>query len=365
MLSRRIYVGTLLTIAAFLGGCGGRSSNDEHATLSNTDPAAVAAAPNQSKPSTQMQAVLDELALLGAKPVETLTVEQARSQSTPADAVKALLIKQGKSTNPESVANVVESSLPGPAGPIPISIYTPAGSGPFPVILYIHGGGWVIANRKVYDSSARALTNAAAAIVVSTDYRGGPENRFPAAHDDTFSAYKWVLANASSFNGDANRVAVVGESAGGSLAASIAIRSRDQGIRLPVYQVLIYPVTNYAFNTASQLDNMNTAPLSTKSLMWFYERYLNTPADGNNPLFSVLRANLQGLPPATVITADNDPLRSEGAAYAQRMRDAGVVVDYRNYTGVTHEFFGLGAVLDQANQAVNQAAAGLKKSFAK
>lgn len=363
---RQFMAGAAGLAIVVMGGCGGDSSNnllDSGAFGSNTNPERVAAATTQSVPNTRMQAVLDQLAALGAKPINTLTVAQARTQPTPADAVKALLVKEGKSTAPETVGSVVETTFPGPAGPVPISIYTPAGAGPFPVALYIHGGGWVVADRKVYDSSARALTNAAGAIIVSTDYRLAPENKFPAAHDDTFAAYQWVRANAAQFNGDPARIAVVGESAGGNLAASIVIRARDQGVPLPLYQVLIYPVTNYAFDTPSQVANQNTSPLSAKDLQWFYERYLGSPAEGANPLFSVLRANLQGLPPATVINADIDPLRSEGAAYAQKLIAAGVRVDYRNYSGVTHEFFGMGAVLDEAKLAVTQAAAGLKRAF--
>ena len=364
---RRFTAGAASLALVIMGGCGGDGSLGTGLGIgdsgSNTNPDRVAAATTQSVPNMRMQAVLDQLAALGAKPIDTLTVAQARTQPTPADAVKALLVKEGKSNAPETVGSVVETTFPGPAGLVPISIYTPAGAGPFPVALYIHGGGWVIADRKVYDSSARALTNAAGAIIVSTDYRLAPENRFPAAHDDTFAAYQWVRANATRFNGDPARVAVVGESAGGNMAASIAIRARDQGVPPPLYQVLIYPVTNYAFDTPSQVANQNASPLSTKGLQWFYERYLNSPAEGANPLFSVLRANLQGLPPATVINADVDPLRSEGAAYAQKLIAAGVKVDYRNYSGVTHEFFGMGAVLDEAKQAVTLAAAGLKRAF--
>lgn len=366
----RLLLGAAVSTLAVMGGCGGDSSPGavpggpgSTGSVANTNPASVAAASVQSAPNARMQAVLDQLAALGAKPLDTLTVAQARTQPTPADAVKALLVKEGKSTTPEAVGSAVDTTFPGPAGPVPITIYTPAGAGPFPVALYIHGGGWVIADRKVYDSSARALTNAAGAIIVSTDYRLGPENRFPAAHDDTFAAYQWVRANARQFNGDPARVAVVGESAGGNLAASIAIQARDQGVPLPLHQVLIYPVTNYAFDTPSQIANPDSAPLSTKALRWFYERYLSSPADGTNPRFSILRAGLQGLPPATVINADIDPLRSEGAAYAQKLVAAGVKVDFRNYSGVTHEFFGMGAVLDEARQAVAQAAQGLKQSF--
>ena len=361
----RVFLAAAMGVLGVVGGCGGDSSLSPISTapVSSTDPAGVAASTSQSVPNARMQAVLDQLAALGAKPVETLTVAQARTQPGPADAVKALLIKEGRSTAPEPIGSVVDRTFPGPAGPVPISIYTPAGSGPFPVVLFIHGGGWVIGSRQVYDSSARALTNAAGAIVVSTDYRLAPENRFPAAHDDTFAAYQWVRANARQFNGDPARVAVAGESAGGNMAASIAIRARTQGVAQPLYQVLIYPVMNYAFDTPSQQVNQNTSPLSTKGLQWFYERYLNSPADGANTLFSVLRADLQGLPPATVITADIDPLRSEGAAYAQKLIAAGVQVDYRNYPGVTHEFFGMGAVLDDAKQAVSQAAQGLRRAF--
>jgi acetyl esterase len=363
---RRVLLGATVGMLAALSGCGADSLDNVPgiSNSSNTDPAAIATATSQSTPNSRMQAVLDQLAALGAKPIETLTVAQARTQPTPADAVKALLIKEGKSTAPEAVGSVVETTFPGPAGPVPISIYTPSGAGPFPVALYIHGGGWVIADRKVYDSSARALTNAAATIIVSTDYRLAPENKFPAAHDDTFAAYQWVRANARQFNGDPARVAVVGESAGGNMAASIALRARDQGVTLPQYQVLIYPVTNYAFDTPSQLGNPAASPLGAKALPWFYERYLTSPTDGANPVFSVLRADLKGLPAATVITADIDPLRSEGAAYAQKLVAAGVKVDFRNYTGVTHEFFGTGAAVDDAKLAVAQAAIGLRRAFA-
>lgn len=174
-----------------------------------------------SKPDREMQMVLDALASLGGKPIETLTPAEARKQPTPADAVAKVLKEQGKDTAPEAVAKVENRSIAGPAGQIPIRIYSPKGNGPFPVILYIHGGGWVIANLDTYDASARALTNAAGVVVVSTHYRQGPEHKYPAAHDDTFAAYKWTLASAKSLAGDPARVAVAGESAGGNLAAAL------------------------------------------------------------------------------------------------------------------------------------------------
>lgn len=312
----------------------------------------------------QMQAVIDELATLGARPVDSLSAKEAREQPGAADAVRALLLKQGRSTEPEAVDRVEDRLIAGAGGELPIRIYWPHGSGPFPVIVYYHGGGWVVADLDSYDSSARALTNAAHAIVVSAHYRQAPEHKFPAAHDDAFTAYLWALANAEFLEGDPNRVAVAGESAGGNLAAAVAIRARDERIQMPVHQALIYPVTNCAFDTPSQQQNYDAKPLNTPMLSWFYEKYLVSPADSANPMFSILRTpDLSGLPRATVITADIDPLRSEGEAYAQRLQHAGVAVDYRNYEGVTHGFFGMGAVVDVAQQAVAQVAAGLDRAF--
>lgn len=210
------------------------------------------------------------------------------------------------------------------------------------------------------------MTNAAGAIIESTHYRQAPENKFPAAHDDAYAAYQWTLANATSLGGIAKQVAVIGESAGGNMATAVALRARDNNIQRPVHQALIYPVTNYAFDSPSQIQNRDASPLSTPALMWFYEKYLPTPADGANPMFSVLRApSLTSLPSATVITADIDPLRSEGRAYAERLAESGVSVDYVNYAGVTHEFFGMGAVLDDARNAVAKVAANLKAAFSR
>lgn len=345
-----------VSAATLLGACA-TSPDSGHSASRSTEP---------TQPNAPMQAVLDELASLGGKPIETLAPAEARRQPTPADAVKSLLRKRGTGAAPEPVADVRDRTIPGPDGPIAARVYTPAGPGPFPVIVYYHGGGFVIADLDTYDSSPRALANAAGAVVVSSHYRQAPEHKYPAAHEDAFAAYRWVLANAAALRGDAKRVAVAGESAGGNLAAAVALRARDQGVQAPVHQVLIYPVADHAFDTPSQRQYAAAKPLSTPMLRWFYGHYLRTPADGADPMFSVLRApSLAGLPPATVITAEIDPLRSEGTSFAQRLAAAGVPVDYRNYPGVTHEFFGMGAVLPDARQAVEQAAGNLKKSFAR
>ena len=318
-------------------------------------------------PDQQMQQVLNELQALGAKPLHTLTVEQARKGPTPADAVRQVLQKQGKSTTPMPVARVESGTLPGPAGPIQARIYWPQGmtqaSAPMPVVLYIHGGGWVIADLDTYDSSPRALANAANAIVVSTHYRQAPEHKFPAAHEDTWAAYQWTLANAAKFGGDPKRVAVAGESAGGNMAASIALRARDEKVQPPVHQLLVYPVADAVIGSPSEQANTKAAPLDTASLPWFYSKYLASPQDGSSPTFAVGSANLQGVAPATVILAEIDPLRSEGEAYAERLKAAGVPVKSRTWDGVTHEFFGMGAAVDKARQAVEYGAEGLQQGW--
>lgn len=316
------------------------------------------------KPDPQMQAVLDAHASLKPKPIETLTPQEARTQPSPADAVKALLKKQGKETAPEKVADVDNRSIEGPAGKIKVRIYRPAGDGPFPVIVYYHGGGWVIADLDTYDATPRALANAANAVVVSSHYRQAPEHKFPAAHEDAFATYRWVLANAAELKVDANRIAVAGESAGGNLAAAVSMMAREKNVRLPVHQLLVYPVADTTMDTASYQENADAKPLSKAGMEWFAKHAI-PPAEKSNPYLALVRApDLRGLPPATIITAQIDPLRSEGQAYAEKLKAAGVAVSYRNYDGVTHEFFGMGAVIDKAKDAVAFAAENLSSAFA-
>lgn len=314
-----------------------------------------------AKPDPQMQAVLDQLAALGPKPIERLTPTEARKQPSPADAVTALLKKQGKPTTPQPVAKVEDRSIAGPGGRIPIRIYWPNGNGPFPVMLYIHGGGWVIATIDTYDASARALTNASQMVVVSTHYRQGPEHKFPAAHEDTFAAYKWVMQNAKSLNADPARLSVAGESAGGNLAAVISMRARDEKIAMPRRQLLIYPIAGSDLDTASYRENAMAKPLNKAMMQWFFRHYLRSEQDRTNAWVNLVGANLKGLPPTTIVNAQIDPLRSEGEQLASRLKEAGVDVRQRTYDGVTHEFFGMGAVVDKARQAVAFGAEGLKQ----
>lgn len=326
--------------------------------------AGVAKAQEPAPADEQMQAVLDELASLEPPPIPSLTPEEARMQPSPADAVMSLLSSEGMSTDPEPVGNVEDRTIPGPAGDIPVRVYTPEGDGPFPVIVYYHGGGWVIATIDTYDSSARALTNAAGAVVMSVEYRKAPENPYPAPLDDSYAAYLWAVENAAEINGDAANVAVAGESAGGNLATVVAMRARDEGEQLPVHQLLVYPITNSDFETESYIENATAKPLDLPTMQWFWDQYIADEAARNDPYASPLQAeDLSGMPPATIVLAQIDPLRSEGEAYGAALEAAGVPVEMQLWEGVTHEFFGMGVVVDKALEAVAFAADGLTASF--
>jgi acetyl esterase len=367
---RRRHCALSLAAVVTLAGCTMMPSAPS-SSVSMSDRVAVSAPPSHPSPTppkadAQLQAVLDELAALGGKPIETLTPAEARRQPTPADAVKRVLAKQGKSTAPEPVAKVENRTIPGPAGNIPVRVYTPSGAGPMPVVLYIHGGGWVIADLDTYDASPRALANLAKAIVVSVEYRHAPEHRFPAAHEDVFAAYRWLLDNAASLGGDSRRIAVAGESAGGNMAAAVTLMAREQRLPMPVHQVLVYPVADNSRDTPSYNANANAKPLNAAMMGWFFGYTLRSPADGESAWISLVdNRDLRGLPPATIIAAEIDPLMSEGRTYADRLQAAGVPVDYAAYPGVTHEFFGMGAVVDKAKQAEERAASGLRNAFSR
>ena len=328
---------------------------------------AQAPATPKDRPNAQMKAVLDQLAALGGKPIEDLKPEEARKQPTPADAVKALLKKQGKSASPEAVGKVEDRKIPGAVGELPARVYTPKGEGPFPVVVYWHGGGWVIASIDVYDSSCRALCNAANAVVISCEYRRAPEHPFPAAPNDAVAAYEWVTKNAADLGGDPKKIAVVGESAGGNLAAVVARNARDKKLPMPVCQVLVYPVADLVGPPPPSNEIYADAkPLNAAMMKWFGGHYLKDKADAKSPDASPLRADdLSGLPPALIINAEIDPLRDHGKLYFEALGKADVKATRKVFPGVTHEFFGMGAVLDEAKTAVGLAAEFLKKAFAK
>jgi len=318
------------------------------------------------EPTEEMQAVLDKLAEFEAPPIEDLSAENGRKVPLPGDAVVALLAERGETVAPEAVGSVTHQLIPGPAGnDILLRVITPEGEGPFPIVVYYHGGGWVIASPNAYESSARALANAANSVVVMVAYRQAPESPFPAAVEDSYAGYLWVTENAAEINGDAERIAVAGESAGGNLATVVSLLARENGDPMPLHQVLVYPVTQFvSADTPSALTYADAAPLNRAMLGWFKEKYLANPADAWSPYVSPLLVDdLSGLPSATIIAAQIDPLFSDGEAYAARLEEAGVDVTYQNYEGVAHEFFGMGAVLPEAQDAVALAAEGLNAAF--
>ena len=371
---QRVRAAVCAVAAAMAIGCGGgegggadSSGAAPAATMGGTQDSGMAGpAAGPAQPDAQMQAVLTELGALGGKPIETLTPQEARRQPTPTDAVMSVLRKQGRDTAPTALVpgvTHVDRTMAGAAGQIPARVYTPAGNGPFPVIVYYHGGGWVIGSKEVYDGGARGLAKLANAVVVSVDYRLAPEHKFPAQHEDAFAAYKWAVTNAASIKGDPKRVAVAGESAGGNLAVATAIAARDGGVQLPVHVLSVYPIAQPDTTTPSYVENANAKPLNRAMMGWFARHATRTPADLQDPRINLVGANLQGLPPTTIVLAQIDPLRSDGEMLAERLRAAGVPVDMRRWDGVTHEFFGMAAVDDKAREAQQYAADRLKAGF--
>ncbi|WP_411282251.1 alpha/beta hydrolase [Gemmatimonas sp.] len=316
----------------------------------------------------QMQSVLDQLASMGGKPMETLTPTEARQQPTPAAAATMVAAKAGKDTTPTALVpgvSSVDRTIPGPAGPLPVRIYMPEGAGPFPVVVYYHGGGWVIANKQVYDGGARSLAKFASAVVISVDYRLAPEHKFPAQHDDALATYRWATQNAASIKGDPARLALAGESAGGNLAVATAIAARDAGLPMPKAVISVYPIAQPDTTTASYVEYATAKPLNRAMMGWFAKHTARTPADLQDPRINLVKANLTGLPPVTIINAQIDPLRDDGAMLEAALKAANVSVERKLYAGVAHEFFGMGAVIDKAKDAEQYAGDRLKAALGK
>jgi len=327
-------------------------------------PPATKMAPAKAAPD--MQAVLDALAGLGGKPIETLTPAEARQQPSAADGAKAVMAQKGMPTTPD--ASVTTQDIPyGSDAKQFARVYKPASAANakgLPVVVYYHGGGWVIADVATYDAAPRAIAKALNAIVVSVEYRHAPEFKFPAQHDDAAAAYRWTLANAAAWGGNPAKIAVAGESAGGNLAVATAIYARDNRLTAPLHIVSVYPIANSSKTLPSRTDSANAKPLNGAMLPWFGYYYQTSTADAQDPRLNLVGANLRGLPPTTIINAQIDPLRSDGETLAAAMRAAGDTVEQRTFPGVTHEFFGMGAIVRGAKDANDLAVARLKAAFA-
>ena len=374
--STSLQIACATVISCFLlTSCGGSSekgsTTDSLATSMDTAMTEKSIKPTGEAPAwapdikPEMQAVIEKLASYGDTPIPKLTAQEARKNHTPTDAVMDL-IKENNIAVPAPMVDTMGKDIPAKGGNIHLRIYTPkSGTAPFPVIVYYHGGGFVIANLDVYDASAKGLSEQTGAIVVSVAYRLSPEHKFPTAHNDAYAAYLWTVSNAASIKGDPKNIAVVGESAGGNLAANVSIMARDKGAQVPVHQVLVYPVAGSDMNTKSYQKYAAAKPLDKPMMEWFVKNYLNNMGEAKDSRISLVTANLKGLPSTTIITAEIDPLQSDGELLAEKLKAADVKVDSKNYSGVTHEFFGMAAIVPQAKDAQGYASDELKKAFKK
>ena len=299
----------------------------------------------------QAQVVLDMMAATGFKLVGDPVAVREMLALTPRP--------QG-----EPVASVEDRAITANGAQIPLRIYRPEG-GPAvkPALVWFHGGGWVIGSLDGSDFGCRIMANASGCTVISVDYRLAPEYKFPTAVDDCLAVTKWVAENGPELGVDGARIAVGGDSAGGNLAAVVSQLARDGGGPAIAFQALVYPVTNYDFSAASYRDNAEGYLLERDSMEWFWGHYLRSDADGASTKASPLRhTNLAGLPPAIVLTAEFDPLRDEGEAYAERMRAAGVPVEARRYDGQIHGFFANPAI-DDGSEAARHVGKAIARAF--
>jgi len=371
----------VLALAAGISACNNTSKSTDTATdsttiITKTTDTIKAGTPDSVKPKgpkpvwapdikPQMQAVLEKLASYHDKPIPQLTAAEARRNHTPTDAVMDVM-KDNHIAMPVMKVDTMGKEIPVTGGNIHLRVYTPQGTtGALPVIVYYHGGGFVIANIDVYDASAKTLADQVGAVVVSVAYRLAPEHKFPTAHNDSFEAYQWVVKNAASINGNAKMIAVVGESAGGNLAANMAIMARDKKVQAPVHVVSIYPIASANMFSPSYNKYIEAKPLDKSMMMWFTDNYTNSSTEAKDPRLNLVAANLKGLPPFTIINAELDPLLSDGEAFAAKLKAAGVTVDRKVYNGVTHEFFGMGALVPDAKDAEGYAVSQLKSAFGK
>ena len=299
----------------------------------------------------QVRLFLDQIRELGAPPM---------SEQTPAEARAGFAALAAVAGPPEQAAAAEDRRIPGPAGDIPVRIYRPESDRPLPVVVYFHGGGFVIGDIATHDTICQRLAVGVPAVVVSVDYRLAPEHPFPSAVEDCDAATDWVVAHAAELGGDAAYLAVAGDSAGGNLAAVVARRARDAGGPPIAFQLLVYPVTDMTRSYPSHLESGTGYLLDTETMTWFIESYLGGADPGQSDASPLLADDLSGLPPALVVTAEFDPLRDEGEAYAERLRQAGVPVTASRYDGMIHAFYGMDSIFDAAKRATSETVTALR-----
>ena len=304
----------------------------------------------------QLQPFLDAGAAL--PPFDALSVEEARAR---------LKVYPLPGARADAVASAADRAIPGPGGPLGLRVYTPLGAGPFPLLVFFHGGGFVVCDLGTHDALCRNLCAGAGCVVASVDYRLAPEHRFPAAPDDCLAATRWAAEHAAELGADPARVAVGGDSAGGNLAAVTALRVRDEGGPRLAGQLLLYPTTDAeAAGMPSLVENAEGYGLTARDMAWFKGHYLADPVESADPRASPLRAaHLRGLPPALVHTAEYDPLRDEGEAYAARLREAGVPTAVSRCAGMIHGYLFFAGLVAAADAALDEACAWLRGAFAR
>ena len=298
------------------------------------------------------------LAKAGLPAIETLTPAQARDQMN--------AMARARGGEPAPIARTEDRTVPGPGGPIPVRVYRPNATGTLPAVLYFHGGGHVLGNLDTHDRIARNLCAGAEAVIVSVDYRMGPEHKFPAAVDDAWAALHWLVEAGRGVGVDPARVAVCGDSAGANLAAVLSLLARDAGGPELRLQALIYPVADYGLSTPSyERYACGYGVLTRAAMEWFRHHYLVKPADAEDWRASPVKAgSFAGVAAAIVITAECDVLHDEGAHYAEALRQAGTPVEYKDYAGMIHGFFGMAPDVDAAVAAQARVAAALKRALA-
>ena len=285
------------------------------------------------------------------------------SQMTPAEARES--VRQRSVALPrEEVSSVRDHHVPVPGGSVVVRVFTPHRDGPLPALVYFHGGGWVTGDLDTHEGICRTLANAARCVVASVDYRCAPEFTYPTAAEDCYAATRWVADSARDLGVDARRLAVCGDSSGGNLAAAVALMARDRGGPRLALQVLVYPITDYDFTRPSYSENAEGYLLTRDGMRFYWEQYVPNEADRMQPYVSPMRAaSVAGLPPALVITAEYDPLRDEGEAYAAKLAQAGVPVTQSRYPGMIHAFFRFTNVMDSARAALAEVVAALQKAW--
>lgn len=302
----------------------------------------------------EYQAMLQQLTEAGGPSLSEMSVVAARE-----------MMRMGQPPRPDVVVgDVIDTVVEKSSGNIPIRVYKPSSSGPFPLIYMFHGGGWVIGDLDTVDSQCREVCLGTNAVVISVDYRLAPESKFPAAADDCYAVVLRYEDHASQYNGDLNRIAVAGDSAGGNLAAVVALMVRDNGGPALRFQLLVYPVTDGVNKHYPSLkDNAEGFMLTTDGMKWFWDHYCPIEDRSNayaSPIFAKDHSNL---PPALIMTAEFDPFRDEGEAYGECLRKAGNDVVVKRYDGFIHGFFSHSLVLPSTKSAMNDACNALKEAL--